>query len=73
VNITSDLGDIIMSKKFISKDDGFIVPVFFWVFHFLEVVSVFYLCSFAQCVCAAGSLFGRCMMDLSWWQLGKLP
>ena len=31
-----------MSKKYISKDDGFIVPVFFWVFHFLEMVSVFY-------------------------------
>ena len=33
---------MIMNKKLFSKDDGFIVPLFFWVFHFLEMISVFY-------------------------------
>ena len=30
-------------RKIISKEDGFIVPVFYWVFHILEMISVFYL------------------------------
>lgn len=30
------------AEKGFSKEDGFIVPLLFWIFHFLEKISVFY-------------------------------